>query len=151
VNENPSKGWLNLFLNSRCNKHSFRKRFECSFMTSHLFSKQDISRTFQITEEEFKEKYQDNKRLIKCNVFWDIAPYSLLKVSLSFGGIYGLQLRGGKINRTFHVISCSVYSSTPKFEAICSSEISVDFQRTTRRYIAEYNILHNHRCEKFNF
>jgi hypothetical protein len=34
-------------------------------------------------------------------------------------------------------------------EAICSSETSVDFQRTKRRYIPEDRILHNHRCEKF--
>jgi hypothetical protein len=33
-------------------------------------------------------------------------------------------------------------------EAICSSETSVDIQRTTRRYIPEDGILHNHRCEK---
>jgi hypothetical protein len=32
-------------------------------------------------------------------------------------------------------------------EAICSSETSVDFQRTTRRYIPENSTLHNHGCE----
>jgi hypothetical protein len=32
-------------------------------------------------------------------------------------------------------------------EAICSSETSVDTQRTTRRYIPEDGTLHNHRCE----
>jgi hypothetical protein len=32
-------------------------------------------------------------------------------------------------------------------EAICSSETSVDTQRTTRRHIPEDNTLHNHRCE----
>jgi hypothetical protein len=32
-------------------------------------------------------------------------------------------------------------------EARCSSETSVDFQRTTRRYVAQDIILHNHRCE----
>jgi hypothetical protein len=30
--------------------------------------------------------------------------------------------------------------------AICSSEMSADFQRNTRRYIQEDKILHNHRC-----
>jgi hypothetical protein len=34
----------------------------------------------------------------------------------------------------FTLVSCSAYSSTQKMEAICSSEMSVDFQRTTRRY-----------------
>jgi hypothetical protein len=33
--------------------------------------------------------------------------------------------------------SSFVYSSTLKTEAICSSETSVDFRRTTRRYISE--------------
>jgi hypothetical protein len=32
-------------------------------------------------------------------------------------------------------------------EAICSSETSVDFQRTTQCYIPEDSTLHNHRCE----
>jgi hypothetical protein len=32
-------------------------------------------------------------------------------------------------------------------EAICSSETSVDFQRTTRRYIPEDSAFLNHRCE----
>jgi hypothetical protein len=32
-------------------------------------------------------------------------------------------------------------------EAICSSETSVDSQRTTRRYISEDGTLHNHRCD----
>jgi hypothetical protein len=38
-------------------------------------------------------------------------------------------------------------SSTLKMEAICSSETSVDIQRTTWRYIPEDSTLHNHRCE----
>jgi hypothetical protein len=37
--------------------------------------------------------------------------------------------------------------STLKMEAICSSETSVDTQRTTWRYIPEDGILHNHCCE----
>jgi hypothetical protein len=45
------------------------------------------------------------------------------------------------------VVSCSAYSSTLKMEAICSFETSVEFQRTTRRYIPEDSTLHNHRCE----
>jgi hypothetical protein len=32
-------------------------------------------------------------------------------------------------------------------ETICSSEMSVDTQRTTRRHIPEDDNLHNHRCE----
>jgi hypothetical protein len=40
----------------------------------------------------------------------------------------------------------AVYSSTMKMEAACSSETSVDIQRTTLRYIPD-GILHNYRCE----
>jgi hypothetical protein len=32
-------------------------------------------------------------------------------------------------------------------EATCSSEMSVDTQRTTRRYIPEVDTFHSHRCE----
>jgi hypothetical protein len=32
-------------------------------------------------------------------------------------------------------------------EVICSFETSVDFQRTTRRYIPEDKTHHNHRCD----
>jgi hypothetical protein len=39
------------------------------------------------------------------------------------------------------LILCLAYSSTPDLEATHSSEISIDFQRTTRRYIREYEIL----------
>jgi hypothetical protein len=36
-------------------------------------------------------------------------------------------------------------------EAICSSETSFDFQRSTRRYIPEDCTVHNHRCENIRF
>jgi hypothetical protein len=35
------------------------------------------------------------------------------------------------------LVPCLAYSSTPKIELICSSETSVDFHRTTRRYIPD--------------
>jgi hypothetical protein len=50
----------------------------------------------------------------------------------------------------FTLYSCVAYSSAPKLEATCFSETSVDFQRTTRRYILEYITLHSHRSEKSN-
>jgi hypothetical protein len=34
-----------------------------------------------------------------------------------------------------------------KLEFICSSETSIDFQRTARRYSPQDSALHNHRCE----
>jgi hypothetical protein len=71
---------------------------------------------------------------LKSTIFWDtcITPCSPLKVS-----------EGPAFTR----VSCSAFSSTLKMEAICSSETSVDFQRTTRRYTPEDSTLYNNRCE----
>jgi hypothetical protein len=50
-----------------------------------------------------------------------------------------------------HLLACWIFaeliSSTLKMEAICSSEMSVETRRTTRRHIPEGDTLHNHRCE----
>jgi hypothetical protein len=49
-----------------------------------------------------------------------------------------------------HLFACwfaEPISSTLKMEAVCSSETSVETQRTTRRRIPEDNTLHNHHCE----
>jgi hypothetical protein len=70
---------------------------------------------------------------------------SPLKVNRRFEGTYRLHHQGRRICRARNqserwqaeVVSCLAYSSTLKTEAICSSETSVDFQRTTRRYISE--------------
>jgi hypothetical protein len=45
------------------------------------------------------------------------------------------------LSPAFTLASCLAYSSTLKMEATCLSETSVDFQRTTRRYIPEDRIL----------
>jgi hypothetical protein len=46
------------------------------------------------------------------------------------------------LSPSFVLISCSAYSSILKMEATCSSENSVDFQRTTRCYIPKDMNLH---------
>jgi hypothetical protein len=51
----------------------------------------------------------------------------------------------------FTLVSCLAYSSILKMETIFSSETSVHFQRTTRRYVPEDRTLHNHRCENLKF
>jgi hypothetical protein len=70
-------------------------------------------------------------------IFLDITPSSPLKVNRRFGGTYCLHPQG------FTLVSYSAYSSTLKMEATCSSETSVDFQLTTRRYIPEDRALNN--------
>jgi hypothetical protein len=48
----------------------------------------------------------------------------------------------------FIFISCSSYSSTMKAEVTCSSEISVDCQQATRRYIPEDRTLRLPLCSE---
>jgi hypothetical protein len=86
----------------------------------------------------------DNFSSTKSSIFWDITHCSPLKVNRRFGGTYRLCL-----SPAFTLVSCSTYCSTLKMEAMCSSETSADFQRTTRHYIPEYNCstLHNLSCE----
>jgi hypothetical protein len=50
-------------------------------------------------------------------------------------------------SRSFMLISSSGYFLTPKMEAACSSETSLNIQRTTRRCIPKDSTLHTHRCE----
>jgi hypothetical protein len=47
----------------------------------------------------------------------------------------------------FMLVFCLTYSLALNMDAIYSSETSVDFHRTTQRYISEDTTLHNHRCE----
>jgi hypothetical protein len=73
--------------------------------------------------------------VMKSNIFWDITPCSPLQVNRHFGGTYRLHLFC--LPSAFTLVSCSAYSSTLKIEAICSSETSVHFHRTIRRYVLE--------------
>jgi hypothetical protein len=59
---------------------------------------------------------------VKSFIFWDIRSCSPLKVSRNFG-------------RPLLTASCLAYPSILKMEA--TSEKSVDFQRTTQRYVPE--------------
>jgi hypothetical protein len=65
-----------------------------------------------------------------------ITPCSPLKVNRRFGRTCRLYLQG-RINKTRkperNQVASRAYSSTLKMEATCSSETSVDFQRTTSR------------------
>jgi hypothetical protein len=65
--------------------------------------------------------------VMKSSIFWDITPCSLFKVNQRSGGTRCLHLQG--------------YPSTLKMEATNLSEMSVDFQRNTRRYIPENRTL----------
>jgi hypothetical protein len=49
----------------------------------------------------------------------------------------------------FTLVSCVAFSSTLRMEATCSSETSVDFQRTPGQSFPKDITHHNHRCKKF--
>jgi hypothetical protein len=74
---------------------------------------------------------------LKCYIFWDTMPCSLLIVKWRFGGICRLQLQGQRISQarsqreagskqSFTLVYCMAYSLTLKMQTACSSE--VDFQ-----------------------
>jgi hypothetical protein len=73
---------------------------------------------------------------MKSTIFWDITPSTPLSVNRRSGGTYRLHLQGRK----------KVQQET-SVEAICSSETSVDTQRTTWCYIPEDGTLHNQCCK----
>jgi hypothetical protein len=83
---------------------------------------------------------------MKNPIFWDITPYSPLKVNRRFGGTDYLHSQGRRISQASNQYEAGSKQS-PKMEATCSSETLVDFQRTARRYIPQGRTLYNHRCE----
>jgi hypothetical protein len=99
--------------------------------------------------------------------FWDITPCSPFKVNGRFGRTYRLHLHGRWISQSrnqragrwqaepdpepaFTLVSYMAFSAL-KMEATCSSETSVDFKQTRRRYIPEDRTAHSHRCENLWF
>jgi hypothetical protein len=82
----------------------------------------------------------------KSYIFLGTTPYSPLKVNWRFGGTCCRYLQGRSQGRSWyegaewsllHTGFLLTYSSSPKMEATLSSETSVDFYRTTWRYIPE--------------
>jgi hypothetical protein len=71
--------------------------------------------------------------VMKSTIFWDITPCSPLKVNRRLGGTYRLHLQGRKISRARN-------QRESRWQA------EVNFQRTTRRYIAEDGTLQLENC-----
>jgi hypothetical protein len=79
---------------------------------------------------------------MKIPIFWGITPCTRLKINRVFGGTCHLHLQGRRRSEAINQVEENskqnlVSSSILKMEAICSSETSVDFEPTTRRYIPE--------------
>jgi hypothetical protein len=86
--------------------------------------------------------------MFESSVFWDIIPCSPTDVSV---GHLHLQNRISSVTNQDEAANKQnsafiAYSSTLKMEAICSTGTSVDFHRTTWRYIPENRTLHIHLC-----
>jgi hypothetical protein len=95
--------------------------------------------------------------IMRSSIFWDITPCSPLSVNRRFGGTYRLHLQGRRISRALLAIfshACffaHLIFFTLKMEAICSSETSVDTQRTTWRYSPEGDFLVVYKSHKRYF
>jgi hypothetical protein len=96
------------------------------------------------------------RTLKNTTTFWDITPCSPSKVNRRFEKICRLRLQGRRVSRARNQceagskqspVSRWGYYSAMKMEVTFFSEVSVDFQRTTRRYIPEDGALRNHRCK----
>jgi hypothetical protein len=87
--------------------------------------------------------------LKKNSVFWDAMPCSPLKDNRCFERTCRLHIQGRRSlhSTCFTLVSCFAFSSNLMIEAKFSSEASVDFQRTIRRYMPEDRTLRNNRCE----
>jgi hypothetical protein len=84
--------------------------------------------------------------IIKSYLFWDIALCSQMKFNRRFGGICRLYFQGRSWPRKQPASSRQEpepYYSTLNTDEKCSSETTVDFRRTTRRYIPEDGTIFN--------
>jgi hypothetical protein len=74
---------------------------------------------------------------MKITIIWDITTYTPFKVNRNFGGIYHLYLQDRKSRARYQRES----GWQLNMEVIYSSETSVTFQLTTRRYIPQNSTL----------
>jgi hypothetical protein len=87
---------------------------------------------------------------MKSSVFWDITQCSPLKVHRRFGGTCHLHLQGQIISQArYQVVACFHAGFLhglffdPEDGGDMFLRMSVDFKRTTRRYIPEDRALHD--------
>jgi hypothetical protein len=101
-------------------------------------------------------KVSKRKNPLKNTIFWDITTCRPLKVNRRFRGTSPSSSGSNKSSKipVTRFATCfqagillSLFDPRAKMEAICSSEMSVDFQRTILHYIPEDSTLHKYGCE----
>jgi hypothetical protein len=85
--------------------------------------------------------------LLKSSIFWVIMTCHTPKIIRRFGGT----CRKAPLAACFVVVSCLTHSLNPKDGGDMFYETSVNFQRTTRRYIPEEQTPQNCRCENYKW
>jgi hypothetical protein len=78
---------------------------------------------------------------MKSSVFWDVTPCNPVEASQSFGGTYRLHLQAEGVsqarNQLVHDDFMLGLLFDPEYGNDMFLEMSVDFQRTTWRYVPE--------------
>jgi hypothetical protein len=74
---------------------------------------------------------------MKSSTFWDITPYSLMKVNRRFGGKYSLHFQSRKVSQIVNHDKAGRNAS----------RAAAEFHRTIRRHILDNITLHMHSCE----
>jgi hypothetical protein len=96
-------------------------------------------------------RWSGQRSSLKSSVFWDITPCSPLKVNWRFGGTCRLHLQGRRVSQVRNLLVACFLAwlilRPWRWGSHVTPETSVDFQRTTQRYIPEDLTLHNHHCE----
>jgi hypothetical protein len=124
--------WIQSLLNVKQGR--FSATMLGAWMFSSFLSLLPQTSNFQVSANSWP---QFKWATIKSIIFQDVSSCSPMKVIQHIGRTYRLHHEGW-------------ISMKAGGNVICCSEISVNFQQTTWRYIPEDSTLHNHRCDSLD-
>jgi hypothetical protein len=79
---------------------------------------------------------------MKSTVVWDVLLYSPVQVHWCCRGMHCIHPSRAPLATCFLLVTCMVYSSTVKMEAVCSSQTSLNFYQILLCHFPEDSILH---------